>query len=181
MHWQQCREEGHEGMRKRGKQPKEGFTTGGIGPGRKPRSKGGSQGPREHRSRAAVLLFKADVSQVSVIDTDDTVILLEEALLVGLASLLQTLDQQAKSPEKVQKSKSTQCKVMSVDSMWLLCCSPDRVHYTGLKLQTLSLNTITLPNPCQKLFQAYQISFSHEMLCCSVASIESLLQKFIIE
>lgn len=49
--------------------------------------------------RAAVLLFKADVSQVPVIDTDDAVVLLEKGLLLGLPSPFQTLDQQAKSSE----------------------------------------------------------------------------------
>lgn len=49
--------------------------------------------------RAAILLFEADVPQVSVIDADDAVVLPEEALLLGLAAPLQTLDQQAKSPE----------------------------------------------------------------------------------
>lgn len=53
---------------------------------------------------AAALLFKSDVSQVSVIDTDDAVVLLEQALLLGLASPLQTLDQQAKSPETFKSS-----------------------------------------------------------------------------
>lgn len=54
-----------------------------------------SHGPRR---RAAILLFEADVSQVSVVDADDAVVLLEEALLLGLAPPLQTLDQQAQSP-----------------------------------------------------------------------------------
>lgn len=53
---------------------------------------------------AAALLFEADVPQVSIIDTDDAVILLEEALLLGLAAPLQTLDQQAKSPAMFRPS-----------------------------------------------------------------------------
>lgn len=61
---------------------------------------------RNHQCSAAapVLLFEADVSQVSVIDTDDAVVLPEEALLLGLASPLQTLDQQAKSPAMFKRS-----------------------------------------------------------------------------
>lgn len=53
---------------------------------------------------AAILLFEADVSQVSVIDSDDAVVLLEEGLLLGLASTLQALDQQAQSPETFKRS-----------------------------------------------------------------------------
>lgn len=70
---------------------------------------------------AAALLFKADVSQVSIIDTDDAVVLLEEALLLGLASFLQSLDQQAKSPEKVQTFTSTRHEVTSAGATWRLC------------------------------------------------------------
>lgn len=79
---------------------------------------------------AAVLLFKSDVSQVSVIDTDDTVVLLEEALLLGLPSPLQTLDQQAKSPEMFRSS--CQEDAVSVDSTWLLkhCGLHSRVKNT---------------------------------------------------
>lgn len=56
-----------------------------------------------------LLLFKADVAQVSVVDSDDAVVLLKEAVLLSLSSPLQTLDQQAKSPErsKGQRSLST--------------------------------------------------------------------------
>lgn len=53
---------------------------------------------------AAALLFEADVPQVPVIDTDDAVVLLEEALLLGFAAPLQTLDQQAKSPATFKPS-----------------------------------------------------------------------------
>lgn len=51
-------------------------------------------------SVGGVLLFEADVPQIAVIDADDAVVLLEEALLLGLPSPLQTLDQQAKSPAR---------------------------------------------------------------------------------
>jgi len=54
---------------------------------------------------APVLLFKADVAQVPVVDADDAVVLPEEALLLGLASFLQTLDQQAQSPERCRGSR----------------------------------------------------------------------------
>lgn len=53
---------------------------------------------------AAALLFEANVPQVPVIDTDDAVVLLEEALLLGLPAPLQTLDQQAKSPATFKPS-----------------------------------------------------------------------------
>lgn len=59
-----------------------------------------TQEVRDTGRRAAVLLFEADVSEVSVVDAHDAVVLLEEALLLRLASPLQTLDQQAKSPER---------------------------------------------------------------------------------
>lgn len=77
--------------------------TGAVG-GRKREQSWTQEVPGSHRKsrarrRAAVLLFKADVSQVSVVDADDAVVLLEEALLLGLPAPLQTLDQQAKSPE----------------------------------------------------------------------------------
>lgn len=55
--------------------------------------------------RAAVLLFEADVAEVSVVDADDAVVLLEEALLLRLASPLQTLDQQAQSPERAREAR----------------------------------------------------------------------------
>lgn len=55
--------------------------------------------------RAAILLFEADVAQVSVVDADDAVVLLEEALLLRLAAPLQTLDQQAQSPETVRDGR----------------------------------------------------------------------------
>lgn len=58
-----------------------------------------SGGRRKRRSRGLrgscwrrVLLFEADVPQVTIIDADDAVVLLEEALLLGLPSPLQTLD-----------------------------------------------------------------------------------------
>lgn len=56
----------------------------------------------QEQLQRAVLLFESDVSQVSVIDTDDAVILLEKALVFSLPSPLQTLDQQAKSPERFE-------------------------------------------------------------------------------
>lgn len=52
------------------------------------------------------LLFESDVSEVAVIDTDNTVVLLEEALLLGFASALQTFDQKAQSPAKVNITTS---------------------------------------------------------------------------
>lgn len=64
----------------------------------------GTGGEQQGLRRAAVLLFKADVSQVSIIDTDDAVVLLEEALLLSFPSPFQTLDQQAKSPEMFKSS-----------------------------------------------------------------------------
>lgn len=73
----------------------------------------GGAGRRKRRSRGLrgfcrwrVLLFEADVPQVAVIDADDAVVLLEEALLLGLPSPLQTLDQQAKSPARFRNQSA---------------------------------------------------------------------------
>lgn len=54
---------------------------------------------------AAVLLFEADAAQVPVVDADDAVVLLEEALLLRLAPPLQTLDQQAQSPARAKEAR----------------------------------------------------------------------------
>lgn len=43
-----------------------------------------------------------------MIDADDAVVLLEEALLLRLAPPLQTLDQQAQSPERVKQARQRQ-------------------------------------------------------------------------
>lgn len=69
------------------------------------RRKQRSRGPRGCRWRG-VLLFKADVSQVTIVDADDAVVLLEEALLLSLPSPLQTLDQQAKSPARFKQQSA---------------------------------------------------------------------------
>lgn len=44
------------------------------------------------------LLFEAQVADVSLIDPDDAVVLLEEALLLGFAAGFQTLHEQALCP-----------------------------------------------------------------------------------
>lgn len=66
----------------------------------------GAEGAQDWWSRlvgTGVLLFEADVSQVSIINAYDAVILLEQTMLLSLASPLQALDQQAKSPGNIQK------------------------------------------------------------------------------
>lgn len=44
------------------------------------------------------LLFEAQVANVSLIDPDDAVVLLEESLLLGFSARLQALHEQAVSP-----------------------------------------------------------------------------------
>lgn len=44
------------------------------------------------------LLFKAQVANVSLVDSDDAVVFLEEPLLLGFTAWLQALDEQALSP-----------------------------------------------------------------------------------
>lgn len=92
-----------------------------------------SPDPRRAQPRlrpASVLLFEADVPQVSVIDTDDTVVLLEQALLLGLASALQTLDQQAKSPEMVKRS----CQKNVEESPWVQHGCSDMSGHDSIKV-----------------------------------------------
>lgn len=57
----------------------------------------GAQDPVVHPGSVdtGVLLFKMDVPQVSIINAHDAVVLLEQTLLLRLASPLQALDQQA--------------------------------------------------------------------------------------
>lgn len=86
------------------------------------------RGRRKRRSRGLrgscwrrVLLFEADVPQVAVIDADDAVVLLEEALLLSLPSPLQTLDQQAKSPERFKHQSarhrgSSSTRLLTIES-----------------------------------------------------------------
>lgn len=52
------------------------------------------------------LLFEAQLANVSLIDSDDAVVLLEETLLLRLASALQTLHQQALGPGKWSHNSS---------------------------------------------------------------------------
>lgn len=49
------------------------------------------------------LLFEAQAANVSLIDSDDGVVLLEEALLLGFPPALQALHQQALRPGKIHK------------------------------------------------------------------------------
>lgn len=52
----------------------------------------------EHREWRINLLLKAQVANVSLVDLDDAVVLLEETFGFGLASLLQAFNQQTLSP-----------------------------------------------------------------------------------
>lgn len=58
--------------------------------------------------RGGGLLFEAQAANVSLIDPDDGVVLLEEALLLGFPPALQALHQQALGPGKIHNTPADQ-------------------------------------------------------------------------
>lgn len=61
------------------------------------------------------LLFKAQVADVSLIDSDDAVIFLEEPLQLGFAARLQALHEQALSPGNDQMKVRSQTKLKQIN------------------------------------------------------------------